>query len=107
MKRQPKAPTTSRDATTVALMVDNASIWPQPGDVVQHYKGGLYIVLLLAVDEETQRERVIYMEAKPPQKGKRPARVWDRRLEEWSAFVDATTPRFRNVRRASKAKVER
>lgn len=88
--------------TAKKLVVNEVSINPQPGDVVQHYKGGLYIVLMLAHCEVNGETRVIYSECKPP--ARRALRAWDRRLSDWCAFAKddsgAKVPRYRNIRLA-------
>lgn len=85
------------------LEIEGASIFPQPGDVVQHYKGGLYIVLMLATDEDTGKERVVYTPCLPPKKGQR-VKVWGRLASDWAKRVNATTPRFLTIRRASRTR---
>lgn len=83
---------------TPRLVAKEASVSPKAGDVVQHYKGDLYIVLMIARDEETTRERVIYTACKPPA---RVSQIWDRKLEEWVRFAKdesgAKVPRYRNI----------
>lgn len=57
-----------------------ANIPIHPGDRFQHYKGGEYEVITLAVKEDTLEPLVIY---KSLAKGS----TWARTLEDWNATV--------------------
>lgn len=82
----------------MTLRTGSASLNPKPGDVVLHYKGGLYLVLLIALDEESMEERVIYMECKPPKARAKRARVFDRRISDWIKPAKQLSERFSEPR---------
>lgn len=79
------------------LTAQFASVFPQPGDVVLHYKGGLYIVLFLAVDEASEQDVVVYTACKPPAKNAK-QRTWVRTLKNWQQRVDVSGKPRRNGR---------
>ena len=81
------------------LVVDVQSFDPKPGDVVQHYKGGIYIVLMVGRDEATGKVVVIYSPCTPP-KGKTP--VWVRRRDDWVSCPSPGVPRYRSLALSSK-----
>lgn len=65
---------------------------PQPGEVWRHWKGGLYEVVCLAIDEALGRTMVVYA----PVWSDEP--VWVRTLFSWMQVVaigkDRSEPRF-------------
>lgn len=63
----------------------------------RHYKGGLYHVLLIAKDEETQEQRVIYKGID--------GKIWDRKLSVWIENVNGQ-PRFTKVKNQRQAHLE-
>jgi hypothetical protein len=68
----------------LAVKEQGASTNPKPGDLVRHYKGGIYCVLLIAKDEaDPSKERVIYCAATPDKNGRRP--IWDRTITSWTS----------------------
>ena len=67
---------------------------PKPGNVFNHYKGGLYRVLTIARNTETDEDMVIYLDVLTPSK------VWARPMDSWmkKASRDGeTVERFRLV----------
>jgi hypothetical protein len=61
--------------------------------VYRHYKGGLYTVLAVGIDEATGKPMVCY-------RSNRHATVWSRTLEDFQAHVmvgDDRQPRFRHL----------
>jgi hypothetical protein len=69
------------------LHVSDASLNPRPGDRVRHYKGGLYNVIAIAIDEATLASVVVYQEVSG-------SPFWVRTLENWRTPVKGLTPRF-------------
>lgn len=67
---------------------------PQPGEIYQHYKGGLYSVVARAIKEDTLEPLVIYQS-----NAKRS--VWARTLDNFTSSVevgdDSPVQRFERV----------
>jgi hypothetical protein len=65
---------------------------PRPGGIYQHYKGGMYRVLHLAVHTETEEELVVYqyISGVKPTDG----RVWCRPLAMWNEPVEPWSPKY-------------
>lgn len=55
----------------------------EAGDVVRHFKGGLYIIVTFATNTETKEEMVIYQSLKDKQ-------VWARPYDMFVSEVDRT-----------------
>lgn len=47
---------------------------PKAGEKYQHYKGGKYVILALAIDSDTEKRVVVYQDAHAPDK------IWTRNL---------------------------
>jgi len=52
----------------------------QPGQVWKHWKGAMYRIIAVAIDEETHGVRIVYQ-------GEVDGKVWDRSLESWRRAV--------------------
>lgn len=52
------------------------------GDIVRHFKGGLYRVMMIATDSETKEDIVIYHDVKDPKV------VWTRPASEMNGMKD-------------------
>ena len=69
--------------------------WDETATIFEHFKGGLYRMLFLARDSETQEPIVIYMHLDD-------GSMWTRRLSLWQEQVlwhdGVMRPRFRRVR---------
>ena len=56
------------------------------GDLVKHFKGGVYKILHIAIDTTTMEESVVY-------KSDSDGKIWIRPLKEFSDTI--TRPRFK------------
>lgn len=66
---------------------------PKPGDVVRHYKGGVYSVLALGADaDDPDVDVVVYRSADD-------GAVWVRRLSDWQRPTDGGLERFVRITR--------
>lgn len=73
--------------------MDNILINPTPGTLVEHYKGGRYKVLNIALHCDDKREHVVYMSLKD-------ATIWIRPLSEFRDMVqteDGLIKRFKEI----------
>jgi hypothetical protein len=49
--------------------------------IYRHYKGGLYTVLMIARNSETEEEMVVYISDKTQSLWVRPAKMWNEEVE--------------------------
>lgn len=73
-------------------MSDGVSIYPAVGSVWQHYKGALYVVQCVVVQETDEKLAVVYYPVVDP-----PLFPWCRPFSEWHQWVAHDTRRFTKV----------
>lgn len=72
-------------------MVESLALDYVPGDYWTHYKGGVYQIVTLAVNENTGEPLIVYKSLKY-------GTVWVRTINNWSEMVELPTgrvPRFK------------
>jgi hypothetical protein len=80
-----------------AINLTEKMIYPMPGELWQHYKGGVYKVITLANHSETKEALVIYQSIPFGSIYARPLAMWHEPCET----TDGTQPRFSRMQESA------
>lgn len=67
----------------------------EPGDIVKHYKGNMYVIIAEATHTETNEPLIVYKNLKNNSK------IWARPKEMFNDYIDNNTRRFNLIKRGN------
>lgn len=78
-------------------ILENMPDKPEPGSKWKHWKGGVYIVMCIAICSETGKDLVIYKSVEDDKIYSRPLEMWHEYINKNRSCTHMSPPRFRKI----------